>query len=73
MKAIVTIRLKPNRFRRQGKITGACPLFTPFQRSCTDSEGEHHSYIEEGASLAEIIEKAERKHGHVTRVEAVEP
>lgn len=69
MKAIVTVKLQKNPqhdpFRKQ---VGVCPVSGLI---CTDVTGEHHSYIEEGAYIDEIMAKAKQKYRHVTRVEVI--
>ncbi len=43
-----------------------------FIRTCTDTTGSHHSYVEEGTSVEDITRKAKAMYGHVTRVEVFE-
>ena len=81
MKAIVTVKLHRNlKHNPRNKQTGRCPLFGPpyhyplFKSMeglniCTDITGSHHSYIETGENEKEIRELAEKKFGHVTRIE----
>jgi len=80
MKAIVTVKLPRNSNHDQrNKKTGKCPLFRPpylpfevqGEFPCTDITGSHHSYIEYGESLMEIRQTAEKKFGHVTRIEVL--
>jgi len=74
MMAIVTVKLSKNpRLNPQHKITGKCPLNVPEILRCTDTTGEHHSYVEFGNTLSEIRNKAIRKYGHVTRIEELDP
>ena len=69
MKAIVTVKLKKNPFHNpRDKKTGNCPIQNCI---CTDITGSHHSYIETGKDRDEIIQKAEQKWGHVTRIEII--
>ena len=73
MEAIVTVKINnKDKQQEKEKCTGPCPISSPTQFSkltCTDVEGQHHSYIEYGTSIDDIIKKAEFKHGHVTRIE----
>ena len=81
MKAIVTVKLPRNpKHNPRNKQTGRCPLFSPPYRYplfksmeglniCTDITGSHHSYIETGKNEKEIRELAEKKFGHITRIE----
>lgn len=67
MKAIVTIKLPRNpKHNPLNKQTGICPVSGWI---CTDITGEHHSYLETGDDITEIMQKAQKR-GHVTRVEA---
>ena len=69
VKAIVTIKLKRNiNHDPQHKKTGRCPIQNCI---CTDITGSHHSYIETGENRDEIIGKARKKWGHVTRIEVI--
>jgi len=69
--AIVTVKLPRNpRHDPRNKRIGNCPIHTE-RRTCTDVTGSHHSYIERGATMDEIITKAQTKFGHVTRVEEI--
>jgi hypothetical protein len=75
MKAIVTVKLQRNpKHNPANKVEGECPLSKQLGVSiyCSDVTGEHHSYIEEGKTIAEIEDKAKRKFGHVTRIEILE-
>lgn len=83
MKAIVTIKLPRNPYHDpKNKQTGLCPIN---HKVCTDVTGEHHSYIETGNDLVDIVTKARLRAvgifplkgvapftAHVTRVEAIE-
>ena len=74
MKAIVTVRLPSNPDHDpRNKKSGKCPLFKEYAGSflCTDITGSHHSYIEYGEDLKRIREKAERRFGHITRIEVL--
>ncbi len=77
MLGIVTIRFPRNsKHNPQRKIMSSCP----FSKSCSDSTGEHHSYLERGEDMNEIWAKARKKlqdlriekTAHITRVEAVD-
>jgi hypothetical protein len=79
MKAIVTLRFQTNaNHDPKNKVTGECATYHEIMnpnKTCTDSTGAHHSYIETGETLNEIKEKAMGKFPdalHVTRVEVVE-
>jgi hypothetical protein len=70
MLAIVTVRLPYDKNRHSGnKRRGECPLNSSVQ--CTDTTGNHHSYIEAGKDLDDIGRKAVEKHGHVNRIEEI--
>ena len=72
MQAIVTVKLpRDSSHDPRNKKSGKCPLFKEYAGSflCTDVTGSHHSYIEHGDSLMEIRKNAEKKFGHVTRIE----
>jgi hypothetical protein len=78
MKAIVTVKLKRPWIHHnpRDKKTGRCPLCERKDgkyeyRTCTDTTGSHHSYIEEGENREETYQKAKKKYGHVTRVEVI--
>ena len=72
MKAIVTIKLEylPIRKATNNKVSGGCPLLP--NRFCTDMTGNHHSYIEEGKDIDDISQHANKKHGHITRIEVIQ-
>ncbi len=79
MKAIVTLRFPINaNHDPKNKVIGECATYHEVMnpnKMCTDSTGAHHSYIETGKTLNEIMEKATGKFPdalHVTRVEVVE-
>jgi hypothetical protein len=75
MKAIATVKLPRNpKHNPSNKVKGECPLSKQIGVSiyCSDATGEHHSYIEEGKTIAEIEDKAKRKFGHITRIEILE-
>jgi len=75
MQAIVTVKLPKNpKHNPRNKVSGECPLSKQLGVSiyCTDTTGEHHSYIEEGKTIQEIEDKAKRMFGHVTRIEIME-
>jgi hypothetical protein len=82
MEAIVTVKISKGRqnqkesdaiYGKPEKKTGTCPLSSSPNQfgkiTCTDVEGQHHSYIEYGTSIENIKEKAELEYGHVTRIE----
>lgn len=76
MKAIVTVKLRDNPYRRalghdpENKKRGNCPILK--NKFCTDITGDHHSYLEKGRDEAEIKKRAEVKGFHVTRIEVIE-
>jgi hypothetical protein len=61
---VVTIRLPKNPSHDpQNKVTGEC-LSSQY---CTDVTGEHHSFVIEAATLAEVEERLSSY--HITRIE----
>jgi hypothetical protein len=79
MKAIVTLRFQRNaNHDPKNKVIGECATHHEIMNpcsTCTDSTGEHHSYIETGRTISEIKEKALGKYPdahHVTRVEVID-
>ena len=70
MKAIVTIKITRNpKHDPHRKRVDWCPLYEGKKVLCSDSTGEHHSYIETGNTMGDILNRAKGKYGHVTRVE----
>ncbi len=68
---LVTIKLAKNpEHDPRNKKYGPCPA-NP-QKLCSDSTGEHHTYLEHAASINEAMDQAKMKHGHVTRVESLD-
>lgn len=68
---IVTIKLPRNPDHNpRNKMEGICPVSGA---RCTDVTGEHHSYIQEGESVEEVVAEFREKHPkvHVTRIEGV--
>lgn len=71
MKAIVTVKLPRNpKHNPKRKLTGNCPLSG--NCICTDTTGSHHSYVETGDNHTEIKLLAQKKYGHITRIEIME-
>ena len=52
----------------KNKITGACPIS---QLECTDTTGEHHTFLHRADSAREIQEGMASLGVHVTRIELV--
>ncbi len=52
----------------KNKQRGVCPVQNG---ACTDITGEHHSLLESGNSINEIMEKAAKSFNHITRIEQV--
>jgi len=71
MWAIVTVKLGRKtgvvRTHPQPKVTGTCQVST----TCTDVNGEHHSFLARGNSIYDIEARAKEIYGHVTRVESI--
>lgn len=64
---IVTVKLPRNpEHNPREKKTWPCPVQP--EVTCTDATGEHHSYLAWGG-LSVVYAQAERRWGHVTRVE----
>lgn len=71
MKVIVTVKLRRNpNHNPSNKKTGMCPLDNG--KICTDITGSHHSYVTEGESTMQIRKDAEKRYGHVTRIEELD-
>jgi len=63
---IVTIKLaKTNAHDPRNKVTAGCPT----SGHCTDSTGEHHSFVMTADSSDQIKEYFKTREIHVTRVE----
>jgi len=72
MLAIVTVKLTRNPIHNpRNKISGSCQI--PRNGLCTDITGSHHSYIEEGRSVAGIRRIAQKRWSHITRIEVLRP
>lgn len=75
MFCIVTVKLPRNpNHNPRNKQRGICPLFKDkgtFGAYCTDTTGEHHSVLIQGDYISKIREEAEKKYGHITRIEEV--
>lgn len=75
MKAIVTVKLNKNpRHDPRNKQKGRCPCsgIMGYFIYCTDTTGEHHSFIVDGFNLVEIIDKVSSKFKHITRIEVAD-
>ena len=65
---VVTIKLaKTNSHDPRNKVTAGCPT----SAQCTDSTGEHHSFVMVANSVVEINEYMKTRQVHVTRIELV--
>jgi hypothetical protein len=66
---VVTIKVHRNPAHNpRAKVPAKCNT----SRECTDSTGEHHSYLTTGQSAAQVHQSALEVWGHVTRVEEME-
>jgi len=68
---IVTVKLEPNpNHDPTNKITETCPIHSMSNGKCTDSTGEHHSflYVTKGDQNINDVKNWFNKY-HVTRVE----
>jgi len=63
---VVTVKLAKNPAHNpRDKQQGECPCAT----LCTDTTGEHHSFLMYGPSVEQVTTSAKVVYGHVTRVE----
>jgi len=72
MKAIVTVKLPKCILKCNPKgFIDVCPIskIIGIYHLCTDSGGQHHSYIETGDCIRDIERIAKTKFAHVTRIE----
>lgn len=69
-KFIVTVKLpKDLTHDPRNKVEGVCPVT---RQHCTDTTGQHHSFLTEATDRGEIIEQYSTQGYHITRVEEVE-
>lgn len=67
---IVTVKLKRNpNHDPKNKLAAECPIAPADQACCTDSTGEHHSFLIVATSILVARERFEDRGYHVTRVE----
>ena len=65
---LVTVRLAKNSAHNpREKVTGTCPVG---DETCTDTTGEHHTFLVESGLSVEDVRTTYESNYHVTRVES---